>query len=157
MIIPNIWKNKNVPNHQPGNMLRIYIAEIKTSHVEPCSCIFVDLPDLYCSGFCSESSHFAVAGSSHLDFSCLLTEGCWAQNMEYDGILAIFWIVKRVRMKLFFDLKQLCGSIIPRRAPNTSRTLEALFTPYKFSGRLDSSFNKINALGKLKKKNKTVK
>lgn len=102
-------------------------------------------------------SHVAVAGSSHLDFSCLLTEGCWAQNMEYDGILAIFWIVKRVRMKLFFDLKQLCGSIIPRRAPNTSRTLEALFTPYKFSGRLDSSFNKINALGKLKKKNKTVK
>ena len=103
-------------------------------------------------------SHVAVAGSSHLDFflSSLLTEGCWAQNMEYHGILAIFWI-KRVRMKLFFDLKQLCGSIIPRRAPNTSRTLEALFTPYKFSGRLDSSFNKINALGKLKKKKKTVK
>lgn len=71
--------------------------------------------------------------------------------MEYHGILAIFWI-KRVRMKRFFDLKQLCGSIIPRRAPNTSRTLEALFTPYKFSGRLDSPFNKINALGKLKKK-----
>ena len=38
------------------------------SHAESCSYIFIGLPNLYCSGFCSDRSPFAVASSGHLHF-----------------------------------------------------------------------------------------